>query len=329
MKINAGIDFIHGGRAFGSVAQRLQRSGMNINALRTCATLRKDEWKQYDVAVVKAAQQRLVGVADLISRGLTYSITNGMGKTVLEYEEESDPLSAQLSMDAITRGRSDRPEWTLRYLPLPIIHADYTINARSLAASRTTGDPLDTTMAERAGRKVAELAEEILFMGYSSYSFGGGTIYGYTDFPDANLGSIGTSWATDTGANILTDVLAMKQASINDRHYGPWVLYIPTAFEVAMDKDYDTSSGRVITIRQRILEVAGIQDIKVIDKLTGTRALLVEMNSETVRLVQGMPVTTVEWDSEGGMVHHYKVMAIMVPQLRSDFQQRCGIVHYS
>jgi len=320
-----GIDGLFKGQAYGNVAQRLQACGMKANALRTCATLRKDEWKQYDTAVVKAAQQRLVGVADLYSRGLTYKIGNGLGKTVLEYEDMSDREDAQVSMDAVTRGRRDGVEFDINYLPLPIVHADFFVNARVLAASRTTGDPLDTTMAEQAARKVAEKVESILFTGLSTFTFGGGSIYGYMDFPFRNTTTLGTSWPSDTAANILTDVLAAKQASINARHYGPWVLYVPTAYETTLDKDYDTTRGN--TIRQRILALNGIMDVKVADFLTNDNVLLVEMSSETVRMVEGLQVMTVEWETEGGMIHNFKVMAIMVPQLRADQNDRCGITH--
>ena len=319
------VDALFKGQAFGSVAQRLQSMGMNINALRTNATLRKDEWVHFDTAVVQAAQLRLRGVADLLSRGLTYNISNGLGTTVLEYEDMSDFEDAQVSMDAITRGRKDRVEFDLNYLPLPIIHHDFSINARVLAASRTLGRPLDTTQAELAARKVAEKLESMLFTGLSTFTYGGGSLYGYIDFPYTNAVNLAKSWsaAGTTAAEILTDVFNMKQASINARHYGPFVLYVPTGYEVTLDHDYDTTRGN--TIRQRILALEGIDDVKVADFLTADNVLLVEMNSETVRMVNGLKVTIVEWESEGGMMHHYKVMAIMVPQLRADQYDRCGI----
>jgi hypothetical protein len=46
-------------------------------------------------------------------------------------------------------------------------------------------------------------------------------------------------------------------------------------------------------------------------------------------MVIGMDVTTVQWETHGGMRLNFKVMAIMVPQLRSDFNGNAGIVHGS
>ena len=344
------MDMILNGRANGSVAQRLMANGMNPLALKPWigsdgqvymtqivngkaqaiplhvnATLRKDEWKEIDQAVVMAAQDRMVGVADLYSRNLVYRIGNGLGKTVLEYEDIDDLTDAELTMDAITPSKKDRPNYELKYLPLPIVHKDFSFNARVLAASRTTGQPLDTTTAALAARRVIDKVETMLFQGASTYSYGGGTLYGYLDHPQRNTVTLTQNWDASgkTGTEIVDDVLAMKQASIDARHYGPWVLYIPTAYETVLDDDHKTNSER--TIRERILAISGIQDIKVADKLTANKAVLVEMNAETVRMVEGMAINTVEWEENGGFTMNFKVLTIMVPQIRADQNGHCGI----
>jgi len=40
-----------------------------------------------------------------------------------------------------------------------------------------------------------------------------------------------------------------------------------------------------------------------------------------------MPITTVQWESQGGMRLNFKVMAIQVPQLRADYSSQSGIAH--
>lgn len=334
----------------GSSAQRLMANGMNplclkpwinekgetyitqiVNGVAQAtriyanATLRKDEWKDLDTAVVTAAQDRLVGVADLYSRNLVYRIGNGLGKTVLEYEDIDDLSDAELTMDAVTPSQKDRPNYELKYLPLPITHKDFSFNARVLAASRTTGQPLDVTTAAQASRRVADKIETMLFQGASSFAYGGGTLYGYLDHPNKNNVTLSQNWDASgkTGEEILDDVKAMKQASIDAMHYGPWVLYIPTAYETVLDDDFKAASDK--SIRQRILEIGGIQDIKVADKLTANKVALVEMNAETVRMVEGMSIQTVEWESNGGFTTNFKVLTIMVPQIRADQNGRCGI----
>jgi hypothetical protein len=301
-----------------------------VQPIQTNATLRRDEWKQLDDAVLGISEQRLGGVQDLIDKNLTFNLGNAMGTTVLEWHDISDALDADLTMDGISRARGDRPAYSTHYLPLPIIHADYEINARVLNASRSLGNPLDTTLAERAARKVNQKLENMLFTDVD-YSFGGGTIYSYLNYPDINSVSLSKNWnASDkTPAEILADLIAMKQASIDALHFGPWMVYVPTAYDTVLDEDYDVSGTSTQTIRQRLEAVSGIQGVKVIDTLPANTVLLVQMTSDVVRLVRGMGIQNVEWKTEGGMISKYKVMTIQVPQVRSDQEGHCGIVKLS
>jgi len=290
------------------------------------ATLRRDEWKLLDDAVLKLSEKRLGGIQDLITAGLTYNIGSGMSTTVLEWHDVSDALEADLTMDGVTRAQGDRPDYTTNYLPLPIIHADYELNARVLSASRNMGNPLDTTLAERAARKVSERLENMLFT-VTTYAFGGGTIYSYLNHPDINGVALAENWdaAGKTAAEILADAIAMKQASIDHFHFGPWQLYVPTSYETVLDEDYDVAGASTQTIRERILRIDGINGIKVIDSLPDDNVLLVQMTSDVVRLIRGMGIQNVEWQTEGKMITKYKVMTIQVPQVRADQDGNSGV----
>lgn len=293
------------------------------------ATLRREEWQQLDTAVINVARHRLGGIADLEAHGLVFNLGNAMGTTVLEYHDVSDAFEAELTMDGVTRSLGDRINYGAKYLPIPIIHVDYEINARVLAASRSLGNALDTTQAEVAARKVMEKLERMLFTN-ETYAFGGGTIYSYVNHPNRNPVTFLAPWNGSgvTGANIVANVLEMKQESIDDHHYGPWVLYIPTAYETVLDSDYDPVTPGT-TIRERIMKIDGITSIKVIDTLPVHTVLLVQMTSNVVRLVKGMAVQNVEWTTEGRFINKYKVMTIQVPQVRADYNGRSGIVHAS
>lgn len=311
----------------GSVAERLLKNGFNTNSLRNNDVLKYDEWKQFDKAVVQAARPRLVGIGDLIRLGLVYNLGNGLGTTVLGYQDANELNDAIISMDAATRGPGERMEFTLKYLPLPIVSKDFQLSVRVLEAARRNNNPLDTSTAEGCGRKVSETLETVLFNGCNQFAFGGGVIYGYLDFPSRVTRVMAKAWDASgtTPQDIVDDVQRMKEASIGNRHYGPWILYISTNFERRMDEDYKAFG--TVTLRQRILQIEGITDVKVVDKMTSSNAVLVEMNTDTVRLVQGLPMQTVQWNSGDGMLFNFKVITIMVPQLRADQNGRCGIVH--
>jgi hypothetical protein len=311
-----------------------EKTSYAVVPLQTNATLRRDEWKQLDDALLEVSRQRLGGVQDLIDKGLTYNLGNAMGTTVLEFHDVGEAMEADVTMDGISRGKGDRLNFQYNYLPLPIVHVDYEINARVLAASRNMGNPLDTTSAERAARRILEKLEAMLFTN-TTYSFGEkdsrsqNTIYSYLNHPDRNLVTLGTAWDTlvnTIGATIVNQVLLMKQSAINDYHYGPFMLYIPTAYETVIDKDYDTVTPGT-TIRERILKISGITGIKVIDTLPANNVFLVQMTSDVVRLVRGLGLQNVQWGEEGNMLTKFKVLTIQVPQIRSDQYKRSGVIH--
>ncbi|RLF28618.1 MAG: hypothetical protein DRN14_03860 [Thermoplasmata archaeon] len=349
------MDFILNGQANGNVAQTLMMNNFDVNSLRPyigedgrsyitviqngaptavpvqngTATLRKDDWKILDEAIVKAAKPRLRAVADLLGAGLRYNIPNGMGKTVLETETQSDISDAIISMDGLRESEGDRPVFELSNLPLPIIHKDFNFSARQVMASRNGGSPLDTTTAELAGRRVAEMAEKLLIGVASSYTYGGGTVYGLTNYTNRMTKTIsnptGGGWVP---ATTVSEVLQMRNQSQAAYHYGPWMLYCSPNWDVYMDDDYSSAKGDN-TLRERLRKIEGIQDVRTLDYLTNYDLVLVQMTSDVVREVVGMDIATTQWESKGGMQLNFKVMAIMVPQLRADQNGNTGIVHAS
>lgn len=349
------MDFIHNGQASGSVASTLLSNNFDIAALRPFvgnngrhyitsnqggkliatptinanATLRKEEWKIIDDTVSIAARQRMRLISDLQAAGLTFNIPNGMGKTVMESQRMGDITPATISMDPARKSEGDRPEFDLINLPLPIIHKDFFFTARQIAVSRNSGSPIDTTTAELAARKVMEEAEKLALGTAGSYSYGGGTVYGLTNYPERLTQELTDPTSTDwTPQTLLTEVLAMRKQSQDNLQFGPWMLYISPDWEQYLDDDYSSLKGDN-TLRERIAAVNGITEIRTLDYLTGFQMLLVQMTSDVIRLINGMNVTTLQWETDGGMRIHFKVMAMLVPQIRSDIDGNTGIVHGS
>jgi len=293
------MDFILNGRATGDVASKLLQCNFDVRSLRSyigkdgrsyttvnqngalkavpmqnaTATLRKDDWKILDDAIVKVSKPRLKAVGDLRAAGLTFTIPNGMGKTVLETETMSDIGPASVSMDGLRENANDRPVFELSNLPLPIIHKDFQFSARQIMASRNGGSPLDTTSAELAARRVAEEAEKLL-LGVSTvadqFAFGGGTggvLYGYTDLPcrittETLTCPSSSGW---DGETFLSEVLSMIVALYADNHYGPYMLYTSPAWDQYLDNDFKAASDK--TLRNRVKEVNSIIDVRTLDYL--------------------------------------------------------------
>lgn len=300
-------------------------------------SLRKQEWVLLDSVVLKAARARLRAWADLAASD-TFGGFNGMSRTVLEHETMSDPGEAVVDMDGLTEGRSDRPRFDLKGLPLPITHSDFWFSSRQLAVSRNTGTPLDSTMAEAAGRRVAEMIEKITIGTIAGMKLSktgslladNPQVYGYTNFPSRITK---TDLTVPTGANpeaTVADVLEMRSTLYDVNRFGPFMLYHSPDWDQFMDNDYILTGGNVATqtLRERLRAIEGIQDVRRLDFLTNTFTLLmVQMTSDVARAVNGMDITTVQWETQGGMRLNFKVMAIHVPQLRADFNGSTGILH--
>jgi uncharacterized linocin/CFP29 family protein len=326
-----GIDYITPGQSgslagSGMVANRLLAGGFNINALRTNGILRNREWIALDNAVIEVARMRLVGVQDLIANGLTFDLPDALGITRLEWSRMTGMTPAEVTMSGIPRAENDRVEFDLTGMPIPIIHKDFTLNIRHLAMSRRSGQPIDTVQASLCSRIVNETVESMLFKGTTSLG-ANNAIYGYTTAPNRNTGSVTASWATATGAQIVTDLLAMIQKAYDDHMYGPFVLYVPLNVFTAMGKDY--AANYPGSILSRLLTIPGITTVKPSENLTASNVVLVQMTRDVVDEIIGFQPTLVEWETHGGMVSNFKVMAIMLPRVRSDAETQSGIVHYS
>jgi hypothetical protein len=326
--------------------------------------LRKEEWIQLDTKILLASRYRLRAYADLAAAN-SFGGFNGMSKMILEHETMSDPGEAIVDMDGLTDGRADSPKFQLQGLPLPITHSDFWYSSRVLAISRNTSTPLDTTMGEAAGRRVAETIEKTTIGNQTGVTYGGSStqtggygrtsqVYGYLNFPDRLTKNNLTVPNGTNPSNTISDVLAMRDSLYLNKFTGPFMLYHSNDWDKYMDNDYILTGGNVATqtLRERLKSIEGIQDVRRLDFLFGTvpatshgpgtenlvgggggtggawpfTLIMVQMTPDVARAVNAMDITTVQWESVGGMRLNFKVMCIQVPQLRSDNYGNCGIL---
>jgi len=336
----------------GTVAQQLMAGGFNVEALRPAiddndidrltglvransqssmranATLQIREWILLDTAVVNVSRRRLIGIKDLLEQGMTYPVADAMGITRIEWQKISVMTDAEVSMSGISQTANDRQEYNTDALPLPIVHKEFQMNIRQLATTRRMGTPLDVTQAELCGRIVSEKIESMLFLG-STVIGSNLPIYGYTTHPSRITGSVTATWTTATGPQIVTDTLAMIQDLKTYNMYGPYIMYVPSVVFTHMGNDYVTTAALARSILERVLAIPGILAIRESKDLASSNILLVQMTNDVVDEVVGMEPTTVQWDSPGGMIVNFKVMAIMIPRVKADYVGQSGIAHYS
>lgn len=328
-------------------------------------TLRKEEWIHLDQVVLRAARYRLRAWEDL-ARANTFGGFNGMSKLILEHETQSDPGEAITDMNALTEGRTDTPVYQLEGLPLAVTHSDFYYDLRRLSASRNTGTPLDTTMAEACGRRNAEKIEKLtiglqtspLTYGGQSTQYGGysrnSSIYGYLNHPKRVIKNNFTApttggWTPETTQKEVNAALLKLR---NQKFYGPFMVYHSNDWDTYLDGDYYVSvtSGAVAptkTLRERLRGIDGVEDVKRLDFLFSTLTdqsgggpgledisaahpftlIFVQMTPDVARAVVGLDMTTVQWEERGGLKVCFKVMGICVPQVRADYYGNCGVLH--
>lgn len=320
--------------------------GIRIPEVVYNASLRKDDWIELDRVTLLAYRQRLRAWDDIAS-AVPYGGFNAMGRATLEWYKMSDPGEAVVDMDARTDGRTDTPDYLLQSIPLPITHSDFGYSARELAISQSGDMPFDTTMAECSARRIAEMIEDTTIGNVTGVTFGtistghpafthtgNSAVFGYRNFTQRLTK---TNFTAPTGTNpdvTLREItLALEQLRAQFS-YGPWIMYHSTDWTPYMDQDYVTGTAAQglanpdITLRDRIKKLDGIADVRRLDRLTATFTFLfVQMDPMVVRAINGMDITTVQWEEKGGLDLRFKTMVIQVPNLRSDYSSRTGILH--
>lgn len=303
--------------------------------------LLKDEWEALDGAIVRAARTRLRLVSDLAAAGLTHRL-GGIGTMISQYNAASEMTRARISMDGRSQGENDRVDYSITGIPVPVIFKPYHFGSRELASSRNSGDQIETGHAEAAARVVVEELEEMAINGASNFQFNGTLIYGITNHPNRNTGS-GSDWGT--AANVITTVAAMIAAAVADNHYGPYVLYAArTQYNEAKNTFFTDGSGD--TPYDRVMRMDGITGFYALDGLDAGECVLVQMDSEVIDLAfvpgfgfgtPGDPtgvapvngVTNLEWMSGDGMTSYHKALTIAVVRVKSRYDGKSGIVHYT
>lgn len=296
--------------------------GLTVNSM-----LRENEWKEVDAAVIEAARYPLIAVNDLISRGLTRPL-GGLGTFVSQWYQSSEMTPASISMSGTGRGDRDLPDLKPAAVPIPVVFKEFSIDLRSLLASRRSGDGLDVTGAVEASRVVAEAQEDMLINGASQISINGATVYGYRTHPNRNADTAGNFGGGDWGTitNIIPTVAGMISAAMADYHYGPYMLYASTVQYNQATLTYYTD-GSSETPAQRILKMPQIADFKMLPALADGELLLVQMDRTVTEWATALGQQMREWVSGDGMQIMFRVMAVVAPRIKARYDTKSGLVH--
>ena len=294
------------------------------------ATLRKDEWINLDQQIIEAARERLVIVDDLQSAGLTYNV-GGLGTITTEWETASEMTDAEITLDGESTTNKDRQEFGLDGVPIPVIGKEFKIAQRMLLASRTRGSSLDVTQGVEAARAVARVSERLIFNGAPNFgNVDGRGIPGLTTYANRATYTISdwTDTANVTPENIFTEILEMvKELEVNQRHFGPFTLYIPGEYAFRFREDFKEFGTK--TLMERVTDEPVISRVRVSDTLAAGNVVMVQMERSVIDLAVASDITTVQWSSGSGWTENFQTYAAWSPRIKSDHAGRTGICHGS
>jgi uncharacterized linocin/CFP29 family protein len=288
--------------------------------------LMKDQWIRMDEVVTRTTRDELRVYGDIVGAGLTYNLPNAMGTTVIQHQSMSDAGDATISMDGLRQSNQDRVTYDIAQIPVPLIHSDFHYSLREIAVSRTQGTPLDTTMIEQNTRKCTEQTEKLFLGTAGTYTYGGGTIYGLTNFPQRFTKTItlptDPGWTPETLNNEILDALQTLQ----DANFkGPYLAWYSSSWMKYLFADYSSMYPGVTTM-MRLERNNLIRSWRQADYLAANKIVIVQMTQSVIQAVRGLRFRTYQWDSHGGFQKNFKILGCAFPRIRKNSNNETGIM---
>lgn len=273
--------------------------------------LREDQTKEIDDAVVQVTGRSLVAVGDLEANGLTRPIAGGIGVTSLEYDRIGAVGPAAQHMSIIALGDRDRVTYGRTAVPVPATSSQFEMDARELAA----GGGVDLANVEAHSRAVAEKLELTLVCG-SDIKLGQNGLFGYTNIECRHQVSFTNGAWGNSGATPVADLNAGRQVLRDNGHTGPIIVYIAANLDTTLEEDFKAESD--LTLRQRLLALDNISQIKVLPSLPDDEILMVTMTRDTVEMRTAQQITPITWDLYGGLLTRWAIIHV------GTFTIKCG-----
>lgn len=313
--------------AASSVVRAMLNGQDPVAAMRSASPFPFEAQRFIDRAVTEVALDRLTIVNDLLALGLTFPLDNWLGIMQLYKEKLGRAGNAKRAMIPGAAGENQWQSRTGSSIPIYVTFDDFGFNIRELAVGARAGAPLDVSGAKQATRNVNESIEDQGINGISTL-IGGFDAPGFLNAPDHNtysfVGNHGWTNALHTGADCITDVLAMQQTALSDNYYGPYRFYAPKAYTSVLGSDF--KSFGTITILQRLLEIDGVQAFKIADKLPDDAVLMFQPTEDVVDVVVGQQPVSVTYQDLAGFNTTSIIMAVVIVRPHSTFEQQSGIV---
>lgn len=285
-----------------------------------------DAWRRIDGRAT-LVQRDVLNVFNRLASANTIPV--GVGDIVSYYAQVSDSGEANVTMDGRNQGKNDQANVKFIGTPVPVIDDYVRFGWRQMAVMGKGGVNLEVASIQNAQRKVAEKMEDMVLNGQSATVVGGNTIYGLRNFPQRNTNTHGFDLSATTGANWLAAFVKLVNALVGDNAFGRVTVFLNYGDYVYADMN-EFTSGYPKTILQRLREISQIADIVPCSKVPADEILGVAglETGEWGGILSASPMVTVPLNRANAQDDYvFKVMAMVAPQFRSDFDGKAPVAH--
>lgn len=289
-------------------------------------TVRHEDFLVIRDMVIEVRRRKLNGIADLRDNGLTFGAA--IGDQLIGFESINEFQGAKQEMNPNKYDNNDTT-FTESYVPNPITHSTFTIPWRQTGFDYKRALGLTESL-----RQVSERLENTLFNGNTNIvvNFNGSnhSLYGYTTDPNRGTGTI-SDWTLEANRDkIINELIEQISAMWADQggvSNDSVVVYVANDIWNILQKDYIT--GQVSkTIKERMMDVAQVKDVKPAEKLASKQVVLVEMERRSVELaIASDIIVTPHIKTSPMQSQSLTTYAAMVQKIKSDNDGNTGVRH--
>jgi uncharacterized linocin/CFP29 family protein len=262
---------------------------------RDSVPLTREQWRRLDEVVVGTARRSLVG-----RRFIPIYGPLGAGVQTVPLHEFEGTYIGEVDASGEIECGLVRPS-RVRHIALPILHKDFLLLWRNLAAGEA-GVPLDPAPAASAAASTARKEDDLIFNGDE-----GEGLEGILTVPGRNVLSL-SDWRQV--GNAFNDVSMALERLASEGFYGPYALVVPPALYAHMHGVHERTG--VLEIRNvEELTTAGVFRSPVIPE---DKAVVVSVGSQNMdlALAQDLVVAALGPEKMNYVMRVFEILALRI-----------------
>jgi len=300
------------------------------------AVIPQDVWREFDNQTKEILRN---DEGDVLLMDLMPLAKNlPVGKVVHQTRRASDSGVVRRSIGGSTSRTRDKTAYNYGKSVVPVFDGEFGREWREWEAQRSENfDGLIDDQANQVRATRADFANYIKD-GDASINFDGNEGYGFSNSPDVNQYDLGSSGqnidytsATETAENIRNGFKEQRDAlRITNNVNAQLTVYVSREIMSNLERYYSDSFASGETVLQNLLKLNGIAAIKETALLTGNEMFWTVLQSNNIRPLVGMPVSTIAIPRNNTLDDlNFIVWGAMGIEFQSDYEGRTGNMYSS